>query len=1281
VFFGATRATVTAASTGSLTVTVPLGATYQYLSVTNLASSLTGYSSKPFGVTLSGAVAFQPKADAGTGANPQSVAIGDVDGDGKPDLAVANNTDNTVSVLRNTSTAGAVSFATKVDYATSIRPLSVAIGDVDGDGKPDLATANLNNNNVSVLRNTGTAGTVSFATKIDYATGNRPFLVAIGDVDGDGKPDLATANYSDNTVSVLRNTSTAGTVSFATKVDYATGINPYSVAIGDVDGDGKPDLAVANNGSNTVSVLRNTGTAGTLGFAAKVDYGTGSIPYSVAIGDVDGDGKPDLAVANYSDNTVSVLRNTGTAGALGFATKVDYGTGIRPNSVAIGDVDGDGKPDLAVANFFTSNVSVLRQQVLLTGLSLSAGTLSPAFATGTLSYTAAVANATTSLTATPTANGTAPSPTVNGTAVASGSASGAITLAVGSNTIAVVLDGVSYTLTVTRAAAAPVPTLTSLNPTSGPVGTTILVNGSGFTGVSNLTFNGTPAPMTVFLSDTQLQTTVPAGATTGNVVVTAYGGNSNAVAFTVTTASTVTTATPASIASTSATLGGNVTADGSSAVTERGVVYVAGSGTPTTADTKLTASGTTGAFTVSATGLTASTLYTARAYAINGVGTAYGAAQPFTTSAAAPTSLTISTGTLVAPVSIPAGTYTTVTVTGTGNAILGGAVSVSTGLTVSSGGSLDTNCQLISGPGSFTLAAGATLLVCDANGINASGATGAVQVTGTRSFDADASYVYNGTVSQNTGDGLPAQVRNLTTTNNSPVTLSLPTSVAQALTIAGSGDLNLRGRPLTLLSNATGTALAVNSGTGIVGGNATVQRYLDGSLNPGLGYRHFSAPVSNTTVADLATAGFAPEVSQASAFNTSATPGTTTPFPTVFGYDQARLVTAATSNYAPFDQGFFVPAGLGTALTPGQGYAVNLAASQLVDFVGTLGTGDLARSLARNAGPTAIDAGWALVGNPYPAPLDWSLVATGDRTGLDASMYVFESSGPYAGTYRSYVNGVGPSSLIGSSQGFFVRVSTGNTAGTLTFRNAQRLTTYATQVPVRRGTNDPRPQLRLTLAGATGPTDALVLYAEAGATPGPDSQFDAVKLANPSGLNLAAVLAGGERLAIDGRPALTAATAVPLFVGVPAAGAYTFAVADLAHFAPGTRLELVDNLTGTRTALTAGAAYAFTTATTTAPGRFYLNLAPAGALATGAAALAAQVQVYPNPARGSFVLTRPAGTGAASAVLLNALGQVVRTLALPTAETRVDLAGLATGVYTLRLTLGGQPVAKRLVVE
>ena len=158
VFFGATQATVTAASDTSLTVTVPMGATYQYISVTNLEVNLTAYSAKPFIVTLEGNIAFADKQDFTTGTTPYSVSIGDIDGDGKSDLAVANYSSNTVSVIRNTSTSGTVSFAAKVDFTTGHILYSVSIGDIDGDGKPDLAVANYGSNTVSVFRNTSTSG-------------------------------------------------------------------------------------------------------------------------------------------------------------------------------------------------------------------------------------------------------------------------------------------------------------------------------------------------------------------------------------------------------------------------------------------------------------------------------------------------------------------------------------------------------------------------------------------------------------------------------------------------------------------------------------------------------------------------------------------------------------------------------------------------------------------------------------------------------------------------------------------------------------------------------------------------------------------------------------------------------------------------------------------------------------------------------------------------------------------------------------------------------------------
>ncbi len=144
-----------------------------------------------------------------------------------------------------------------------------------------------------------------------------------------------------------------GDGTFGPQRDYVAGHSPYSIAIGDLNGDGKPDLAVANINFYTVSVLLGHGD-GT--FGSRTDYVAGFSPTSVAIGDLDGDGRPDLAAANYYSNTVSVLLGNGNGT---FAPKSDYGAGDRPQSVAIGDVNGDGRPDLVVANGGSNSVSVL----------------------------------------------------------------------------------------------------------------------------------------------------------------------------------------------------------------------------------------------------------------------------------------------------------------------------------------------------------------------------------------------------------------------------------------------------------------------------------------------------------------------------------------------------------------------------------------------------------------------------------------------------------------------------------------------------------------------------------------------------------------------------------------------------------------------------------------------------------------------------------------------------------------------------------------------------------
>ncbi|AII54391.1 IPT/TIG domain-containing protein [Hymenobacter sp. APR13] len=640
--------------------------------------------------------------------------------------------------------------------------------------------------------------------------------------------------------------------------------------------------------------------------------------------------------------------------------------------------------------------------------------------------------------------------------------------------------------------------------------------------------------------------------------------------------------------------------------------------------------------------------------------------------APAPQDLVISTGTTAAPVAIAAGTYTNVTITGTGVATLGGAVTVNGTFLVQ--GTLNTNCQALTGSGSFTLAAGATLSICDGAGLTATGSTGAVRLTGPRSFSPDASYVYNGTQAQATGTGLPAQVLNLTSVNPATLTLSQPVAIRQVLTL-NAGSLNPNGQALTLLSDASGTALIANLGAGAVQGSVTVQRYIDGSLNPGLGYRHLAAPVIGATVAGFGSGGTTPVVN--SAYNASATPGSVTPFPTVYFYNQARLATSPATSLSAFDKGWQSPAALtDPAQLAFQGFTVQLPGASTLSFTGQVGNNSGIIGLSRASGATAADAGWNLIGNPYPAPLDLSTIPAGQRTRMDAAFYTYESTSQYGGNYRSFVNGIGEP-LIGSSQAFFVRVSEGQTSGSLALTNANRVTTYAQQAPVRRGAADTRPQLQLQLSGQ-GLNDALTVYAQAGATAGFDREFDAAKLWNPNGLSVATLAASGEALAIDGRPAFPLGQPVPLTVQAPQAGSYSLTASDLANLPAGTAVTLVDLSTGTRTPLLSGTRYSLTLPAGTTAGRLQLEVA--GRALSTASQLAQQLSLYPNPTDGQVQLVRPAAWGGLQVQVLNSIGQPVLSTRLAAGEQTLSVQQLPVGVYTLRLTTQqGQTLTKRLV--
>jgi len=197
------------------------------------------------------------------------------------------------------------------------------------------------------------AADLSFAAAVHYPTGRGPVAIAVGAFNGDGTQDLVTANARGSTASVLLGTGSGG---FAAKTDFATGPFPCAVAVGDFNGDGAQDLVTADSGGDTASVLLGNGNGA---FAAKTDFATGPDSYDVAVGDFNDDGMQDLVTVftdSFIDQGAGVLLNDGAGD---FPTFRAFATYLEPMSVAVGDLNGDGKQDLVTAGYTSSTAGVL----------------------------------------------------------------------------------------------------------------------------------------------------------------------------------------------------------------------------------------------------------------------------------------------------------------------------------------------------------------------------------------------------------------------------------------------------------------------------------------------------------------------------------------------------------------------------------------------------------------------------------------------------------------------------------------------------------------------------------------------------------------------------------------------------------------------------------------------------------------------------------------------------------------------------------------------------------
>lgn len=414
VFFGAAQAGILTVGDKTLELSTPPGTTFGPVTVINKVSGLSGASADDYFIRFNGDAVFSPanlgsQVDIFANNGLYDLCLGDFDNDGLMDVATANDNANAISLLKNGSTIGSISMANSgINIGT--RSIHISCGDLNGDALPDLvASEGGDGDRIFIFKNNGG---FAFSMQSIKLTGVKTKQIGIADLDGDGKPELAITDQGSGRIVVLRNQSTTATVAFAAAVmipvpgtastdgiqikDLNGDLLPeilvgqflttngnlfvlqngstvgslvfnnvtkitvpgtlVNLKFGDLDGDGRPDIAATQVLSTSISVLLNQSDDTKIAFADPVAVQTDDRPWGLDLGDLDGDGKLDVVVASFTKKSLTVLNNT-SSGSLSFARHIIATTYLNRN-VKIGDMDGDGKPDITFTSIDDNNLGI-----------------------------------------------------------------------------------------------------------------------------------------------------------------------------------------------------------------------------------------------------------------------------------------------------------------------------------------------------------------------------------------------------------------------------------------------------------------------------------------------------------------------------------------------------------------------------------------------------------------------------------------------------------------------------------------------------------------------------------------------------------------------------------------------------------------------------------------------------------------------------------------------------------------------------------------------------------